>query len=63
MKKLNLPNDCILTKKELVSISGGGGFLCSCLDDDGYQVLLPDEASSAEHCAEMCRAYWERERQ
>lgn len=61
MKNFNLPKDSILTKKELASFCGGA-FICSCLNDDGSQTILTEDASSPEECAEMCRIYWDKTR-
>ena len=62
MKKLSLQKDSILTKKELASFCGGGAFICSCMNEDGSQTILTEDASSPEECAEMCRIYWDKTR-
>lgn len=57
MSKLNLPKELILGKKELAEICGGN-YVCTCWNEDGTKTVMPKEATSPEHCAAMCAAYW-----
>lgn len=62
MKKIYLPKEFLLDKKELAKICGGTKYYCSCYNEDGTWTMLEYEADSPQHCAELCRKYWEENR-
>ena len=56
MNKVNLSSEQLLEKKHLAEICGGvgGGYVCTCWNEDGTKEVLPDDAESPEDCVNMC---------
>lgn len=58
MSDFKLPQELILGKRELAEICGGK-YVCSCWNEDGTRTIVSESADSPEHCAALCKSYWD----
>jgi len=61
MKQTKLPQEFLLSRRDLAEIQGGTGYVCTCWNEDGTKTILPVDAASPEECAQMCIDYKEKE--